>query len=373
MDPQPKRRRKFTEGSVDERPDAQFDPFNPFGNAGSMDAGNEVQSEQRAPPANNATMRQTQGPHTGTGASAPNDSLRKNTSIYITGLPDTVGEFQLKDVCKDHGGVRGVKIYRDEAGRPKGDALVTFKFNKGFDVAENAAKKLDGKSISQGILGDYTIRVAVASFGKKEPVAPAKEVGERETLEDLKGLSIKELRQRLAENAIPCQHCVEKSDLVNLIVEKGAGRIKPKAAPETPTVSAGPTPEAIFAAASEGKNLNEKVSKPPIPDAAKMQALKEKLANAKSNLSKFKLGGNSSAATPNSGSIPAPPKPPAPAETEDEEFERLMKFVTPDVNSLSVKELKQQLKDRAIPFGDCVEKADLRERLKRHLDMEGQK
>ena len=62
----------------------------------------------------------------------------KNTSIYITGLPDTIGQIQLSDIVKKYGRVKKIKIYKDEYDRPKGDALVTFKYNDNKVTISNA-------------------------------------------------------------------------------------------------------------------------------------------------------------------------------------------------------------------------------------------
>ena len=42
--------------------------------------------------------------------------LKKSTSsIYISGLPSTVGQIQLEDICKGLGKVRKIKVYRQGA------------------------------------------------------------------------------------------------------------------------------------------------------------------------------------------------------------------------------------------------------------------
>jgi hypothetical protein len=107
-----------------------------------------------------------------------------------------------------------IKVYKDEFGRPKGDALVTFKYNDNKvsvpnfslyayielanhkllahvyieqlpfffcrhemvlsgaqqDVAANAVKYLDGHEVDQGALGTYTIGASVAKYKEKAKV-----------------------------------------------------------------------------------------------------------------------------------------------------------------------------------------------------------
>ena len=54
------------------------------------------------------------------------DKRPPTAAIYITGLPSTVGNIQLEDICKCVGKIRKIKVYRDAGGIPKGDAMVVF-------------------------------------------------------------------------------------------------------------------------------------------------------------------------------------------------------------------------------------------------------
>lgn len=61
-------------------------------------------------------------------------SAKANTSIYIKGLPDDVEVEELKEFFSKAGVIKSdldsgeskVKIYKDELGRVKGDALVSY-------------------------------------------------------------------------------------------------------------------------------------------------------------------------------------------------------------------------------------------------------
>ena len=94
--------------------------------------------------------------------------VRSKTAIYITGLPTTVGQLQISDICKGIGKIKKIKVYR-EGGIPKGDATVVFEAKKSRDVAAEAVLELDGKDIDQGGLGSYRIHVQEAEFRPAEP------------------------------------------------------------------------------------------------------------------------------------------------------------------------------------------------------------
>ena len=97
-------------------------------------------------------------------------SAPPTAAIYISGLPATVGNIQLEDICKGVGKIKKIKVYRDAGGIPKGDALVVFDAKLNRDVAGDAVEELDGKEIDQGGLGSYVIAVQEAVF--KEPRRP---------------------------------------------------------------------------------------------------------------------------------------------------------------------------------------------------------
>lgn len=43
--------------------------------------------------------------------------VKSNHAIYITGLPTTVGQIQLEDICKGVGKIKKIKVYRDAGER----------------------------------------------------------------------------------------------------------------------------------------------------------------------------------------------------------------------------------------------------------------
>lgn len=72
-----------------------------------------------------------QGPsHSGKGAGGAQQARSSinsgpNTAVYVSCLPETVTWTVLDMLFSAYGRVRRIKIYRDTAGVPKGDALVT--------------------------------------------------------------------------------------------------------------------------------------------------------------------------------------------------------------------------------------------------------
>ena len=92
------------------------------------------------------------------------DERLKPAAIYIQGLPSTVGNIQVEDICKRAGKIKKIKVYRDAGGVPKGDALVVFEAKRDRDVAADAVAMLDDMDVDQGGLGSYTISVSEAQF-----------------------------------------------------------------------------------------------------------------------------------------------------------------------------------------------------------------
>lgn len=97
---------------------------------------------------------------------------KSDRAIYITGLPTTVGQIQLEDICKSVGRIKKIKVYRDASGVPKGDATVVFEGRKGRDMAAEATAELDGKRVDQGGLGSYVITVQEAMFKPSQQPPP---------------------------------------------------------------------------------------------------------------------------------------------------------------------------------------------------------
>jgi HIV Tat-specific factor 1 len=70
-------------------------------------------------------------------------SSKANTSIYIKGLPDDVSLEELKEFFSKAGVIKSdvetgdskIKIYRDELGRVKGDALVSYIKSESVELA----------------------------------------------------------------------------------------------------------------------------------------------------------------------------------------------------------------------------------------------
>lgn len=100
--------------------------------------------------------------------------VKSDHAIYITGLPTTVGQIQLEDICKGVGKIKKIKVYRDAGGVPKGDATVVFEPRKSRDIAAEAVAELDGKRIDQGGLGSYVIAVQEAMFRPSQAPQRAK-------------------------------------------------------------------------------------------------------------------------------------------------------------------------------------------------------
>eukprot|EP00178_Gracilaria_changii_P016788 TRINITY_DN48178_c0_g1_i1.p1 TRINITY_DN48178_c0_g1~~TRINITY_DN48178_c0_g1_i1.p1 ORF type:complete len:328 (+),score=83.40 TRINITY_DN48178_c0_g1_i1:52-984(+) len=92
-----------------------------------------------------------------------------NTSIYVTGLPADVTREQLAAFCAKCGilmpdartGLPRVKIYRDELGRAKGDALVTYALQPSV---QNAIQLLDGACFRDA---QFALSVSEATFDHK--------------------------------------------------------------------------------------------------------------------------------------------------------------------------------------------------------------
>lgn len=96
---------------------------------------------------------------------------RKNTAIYITNLPQDVTEEEIKDVFSKCGVIaeeidRGkprIKLYKNDKGQPKGDALVVY-FRP--ESVKLAVQMLDDSDFRFGVEGTR-IKVQPADFSYK--------------------------------------------------------------------------------------------------------------------------------------------------------------------------------------------------------------
>lgn len=92
-------------------------------------------------------------------------NLKKNTSVYITGLPDDVETLEVYDVFSKCGIIKEdedqlprIKIYKDsETGVPKGDGLVTYLKEPSVELA---IKLLDGIPLRYGLETNMTVKRA---------------------------------------------------------------------------------------------------------------------------------------------------------------------------------------------------------------------
>lgn len=104
---------------------------------------------------------------------------RKNTAIYVTNLPSDVTEDEIKEVFSKYGVIaeeidRGkprIKLYRNEDGTPKGDALVVYFRPESVKLAVQMLDDSDFRFGSEGT----KIKVQPADFSyKAQQDAPIK-------------------------------------------------------------------------------------------------------------------------------------------------------------------------------------------------------
>ncbi|KXN70326.1 hypothetical protein CONCODRAFT_70789 [Conidiobolus coronatus NRRL 28638] len=95
---------------------------------------------------------------------------KQNTSIYVTGLPKDVEEIELKETFEKYGLIMEdlitekprIKIYKNEAGECKGDALITYFKHESVPLAITL---LDESPLRPG--DSLLMRITQAEFSKK--------------------------------------------------------------------------------------------------------------------------------------------------------------------------------------------------------------
>ncbi|KAK9314757.1 hypothetical protein V1522DRAFT_112439 [Lipomyces starkeyi] len=146
-----------------------------------------------------------------TAAPAPQ---KKNTAVYITNLPRDVTFDELESVIAKYGliaedistGKKRIKIYTDDDGTPKGDALVVFfraeSVALAVDMLDESRIRVDGKRMVDGHeveIENPVIRVQPADMGYKveKEAQPMQQRTAREKREILK--SVQRLNNKLTD------------------------------------------------------------------------------------------------------------------------------------------------------------------------------
>ena len=348
----------------------------------------------------------------------PRKRPRVNNAIYITGLPATIGQLQLEDAVKGPWKVGRVKIYRDDSGLPKGDALITL-HDKTGDVVARALQELDGREVDQGALGVFTISASRAEFsdsGRLEedastdvqpPNPPAKsargDIGPAVILHNLFDPSLPRDGSSFftdLENEVRGE-CAKHGEIISVEAQPTAGSIcirfvselaasacakvmdsrwfderlmrseflpaapvaVPAAAPAPVAhVAAAPAPVAHVPAASAPAAhvpaARPRSSPQPAREPTKSIQFVKATAPASAPIpSPSETAKRASATSPIEANTPGASMPHS-VETADSS-ERASRVATSDYSSLSIKELKQRLDDLGVPRWDCCEKSDL--------------
>ncbi|KAK9330692.1 hypothetical protein V1520DRAFT_369272 [Lipomyces starkeyi] len=139
---------------------------------------------------------------------------KKNTAVYITNLPRDVTFDELESVISKYGliaedistGKKRIKIYTDDDGTPKGDALVVFfraeSVALAVDMLDESRIRVDGKRMVDGHeveIKNPVIRVQPADMGYKveKEAQPMQQRTAREKREILK--SVQRLNNKLTD------------------------------------------------------------------------------------------------------------------------------------------------------------------------------
>ncbi|KAK9376622.1 uncharacterized protein V1513DRAFT_439222 [Lipomyces chichibuensis] len=157
------------------------------------------------------SKKSKQDPSNHAAAAAPQ---KKNTAVYITNLPRDVTFDELESVISKYGliaedistGKKRIKIYIDDDGTPKGDALVVFfraeSVALAVDMLDESRIRVDGKRIVDGHeveIENPVIRVQPADMGYKveKEAQPMQQRTAREKREILK--SVQRLNNKLTD------------------------------------------------------------------------------------------------------------------------------------------------------------------------------
>ncbi|KAK9388644.1 hypothetical protein V1515DRAFT_578964 [Lipomyces mesembrius] len=147
-------------------------------------------------------------------AAAGGAPQKKNTAVYITNLPRDVTFDELESVISKYGliaedistGKKRIKIYTDDDGTPKGDALVVFfraeSVALAVDMLDESRIRFDGKRMVDGHeveIENPVIRVQPADMGYKveKEAQPMQQRTAREKREILK--SVQRLNNKLTD------------------------------------------------------------------------------------------------------------------------------------------------------------------------------
>jgi HIV Tat-specific factor 1 len=130
---------------------------------------------------------------------------RKNTAIYVTSLPTDVTVDELNDFFKQCGvileeaetGKPRIKIYSDEAGNPKGDALIVFFKPESVNIAILRFDETDFRFGEKGPNGPMRITAADTSYKKQQAGDAPREVNNKSRKQVIN--KMQQLNNRLAD------------------------------------------------------------------------------------------------------------------------------------------------------------------------------
>ncbi|KAK9353907.1 hypothetical protein V1523DRAFT_172091 [Lipomyces doorenjongii] len=170
-----------------------------------------MSGKRKATAASSYSKKSKQDPSNSTAVGAPQ---KKNTAVYITNLPRDVTFDELESVISKYGliaedistGKKRIKIYTDDDGTPKGDALVVFfraeSVALAVDMLDESRIRFEGKRIVDGHeveIENPVIRVQPADMGYKveKEAQPMQQRTAREKREILK--SVQRLNNKLTD------------------------------------------------------------------------------------------------------------------------------------------------------------------------------
>lgn len=312
----------------------------------------------------------------------PTDKKRKRdvddsarSSVYVRGLPLDVTFSKVEQHFAKCGDVRRVKLYKDTAGKLKGDALVIFKKES---AAARALAELDGTD-----LFGYVLQLSLADFAESSGGAgpggsedrPSASEQIAEALGQRRAYDMEQLRVVVLSNAFSVEEVAASADAARFLAEleddmwigcKAAGPIEAvRAFPSDPDCCC----SVRFASAKDA--------------AACVQLMNGRLYNGRTiaaahwdgNLRRAPPAGIDRERDRRMGGAPPPPAPPAPAPAPAAGASgeaagagapaSALPALPPrdELARLSVKELRALLRERQVESEGCVEKSDLVERL----------